>query len=772
MTVLFSPPSALLTNEGHTVNNRIKNMQRVIFFSTSLCLLWYFLSPPPAWAQAVLENPQPASVQSGAGVISGWACEAQRVDIVIDDTLLLPAGYGTSRADTAGVCGDSDNGFGLLFNWNLLGDGAHTLRALVDDVEIGAVAFRVATFGEEFLQGAGNRYQLSGFPGPDDTLELIWQESLQNFEIAQGNAVSGGNTGTMERRLENPQPGSFHSGVGVVSGFVCDADRIDIEINGSLFQASYGTSRADTAGVCGDSDNGFGLLFNWNLLGDGVHTVRALADGVAFATATFKVKTFGEEFLQGQQATFVLPGFPQAGTNARVRWQQSLQNFSLEGTIQEGITQSECGAKNGLLMDAAGQTADAQVTNACSRTGDSLEMLLFPFFPASLEETNPATQPQETGFFACDTLLSIEQDGIVYNAGTDFVWLDGNGEPVCQMLTTNLATLLSVLEGVPLDFNRPFRLIYNSLDVVEFQQAPPVQPPSLSVSPASLDFGTIEAGESATQNYEICNEGGMPLTGTSTLTLPAGVSDAIPFNLAPNECTDIPVTITAGSQPGLMSGQIAVVSNAGSVTLPVTFTVVVLDPPQLSVSPTSIDLGMIPIGGSVNGSYTITNRGGGTLTGTSAFENGSSPSSFSLAAGQSRTETRTITAGNQTGTFSTRVVISSNGGSATVTFNYTVFDPTPRLSVSPTTINLGMIPVGESRSGSYTITNVGGGTLTGASNCPCETMSLPFSLGAGQSLTETLTITVGSQTGASSTLVTITSNGGSETVTFNYTVVP
>ena len=26
----------------------------------------------------------------------------------------------------------------------------------------------------------------------------------------------------------------------------------------------------------------FGLLFNWNLLGDGVYTVVALADGVAF----------------------------------------------------------------------------------------------------------------------------------------------------------------------------------------------------------------------------------------------------------------------------------------------------------------------------------------------------------------------------------------------------------------------------------------------------------------------------------------------------------
>ena len=33
-------------------------------------------------------------------------------------------------------------------------------------------------------------------------------------------------------------------------------------------------------GACGDTNNGFGLLYNWNRLGDGVHTVTAYADGV------------------------------------------------------------------------------------------------------------------------------------------------------------------------------------------------------------------------------------------------------------------------------------------------------------------------------------------------------------------------------------------------------------------------------------------------------------------------------------------------------------
>ena len=40
-----------------------------------------------------------------------------------------------------------------------------------------------------------------------------------------------------------------------------------IEINGQPYEATYGTERLDTVPVCGDTDNGFGLLFNWNNLG-------------------------------------------------------------------------------------------------------------------------------------------------------------------------------------------------------------------------------------------------------------------------------------------------------------------------------------------------------------------------------------------------------------------------------------------------------------------------------------------------------------------------
>ena len=80
--------------------------------------------------------------------------ELSSVEIEINDTTRIPATYGTERRDTTSVCGDSNNGFVLPFNWNLLGDGTHTVRAIADGVEFDSATFTVTTPGTEFLHGA------------------------------------------------------------------------------------------------------------------------------------------------------------------------------------------------------------------------------------------------------------------------------------------------------------------------------------------------------------------------------------------------------------------------------------------------------------------------------------------------------------------------------------------------------------------------------------------------------------------------------------------
>ena len=300
-----------------------------------------------------LENPGPASFQSGIGVISGWVCEADVVEIEMETAggavHRYEAGYGTPRADTAmqpdgtPLCGDTDNGFGLLFNWNRLGEGEHTVVALVDGVELGRATVTVTTVGEgedeEFLRDVAGECVVANFPTAGEMVTLAWQETQQNFVIASGLRPAGENRAGMagEGYLENPGPDSFQSGIGVISGWVCEAETVEIALGALGRQvAAYGTERLDTLAACGDTDNGFGLLFNWNRLGEGEHAVVAYVDGEEeLGRAVVRVTTVGtgedEEFLRDVAGECVVEDFPLVGETVLLDWQQNSQNFVITG---------------------------------------------------------------------------------------------------------------------------------------------------------------------------------------------------------------------------------------------------------------------------------------------------------------------------------------------------------------------------------------------------------------------------------------------------------
>ena len=128
-----------------------------------------------------------------------------------------------------------------------------------------------------------------------------------------------------QANLDTPLPGSFVSGIGYVRGWKCTAGNLTFTIdNGPPASLSYGSSRADTQGVCGDANNGFITQLNWNLVGTGQHTIRVFDNGVQFTQATFTVTTLGVEFLTGQSATC---NTSIAGQNVTLAWQQDQQNF-------------------------------------------------------------------------------------------------------------------------------------------------------------------------------------------------------------------------------------------------------------------------------------------------------------------------------------------------------------------------------------------------------------------------------------------------------------
>ncbi len=133
---------------------------------------------------AMQETPSMGSKESGIGIIRGWACDAYKVEIAIDGGSRIPVAYGTSREDTRSVCGDADNGYGMVFAWGLLGKGIHRLQTFVDNVEIEDIDFEVVGLDQAFAKDLPTRsYRLFDFPNAGESVNIGWSEAHQGFRI-------------------------------------------------------------------------------------------------------------------------------------------------------------------------------------------------------------------------------------------------------------------------------------------------------------------------------------------------------------------------------------------------------------------------------------------------------------------------------------------------------------------------------------------------------------------------------------------------------------
>ena len=154
----------------------------------------------PAFGQrASLEIPSNGAQVSGIDVVSGWACEAHSVHVQFIQhhtgqtgasvTLpLIAIPYGGPRGDTSTRCGDTNNGFGMTFNWNLLGDGAHGAYLYINGKAVASASFLVTTLGEEFVRGAQPPracITVRRFPRAwSKPFALMGMEEQQNFVIS------------------------------------------------------------------------------------------------------------------------------------------------------------------------------------------------------------------------------------------------------------------------------------------------------------------------------------------------------------------------------------------------------------------------------------------------------------------------------------------------------------------------------------------------------------------------------------------------------------
>jgi hypothetical protein len=131
--------------------------------------------------------------------------------------------------------------------------------------------------------------------------------------------------------LENPQPNDYASGIYLFSGWVCDAETVQIGLDGvQLLDVAYGSDRLDTHDACGDSDNGFGLLVNMANLAPGVHEAVLYADGQIIAQHAFNTAALSSgEFAEDLDGCAISEGFPTSDKDTIVKWTTSLQGFQI-----------------------------------------------------------------------------------------------------------------------------------------------------------------------------------------------------------------------------------------------------------------------------------------------------------------------------------------------------------------------------------------------------------------------------------------------------------
>lgn len=141
--------------------------------------------------------------------------------------------------------------------------------------------------------------------------------------------------------------------------------------------------------------------------------------------------------------------------------------------------------------------------------------------------------------------------------------------------------------------------------------------------------------------------------------------------------------------------------------------------PSCSLNTTTLAFGTVTIGSSADRTFTLTNTGGGTLSGTVSETTAEfaiiGTATYSLGAGQSQTFTLRVSptsAGAKTCTVGTGSTLCGS-----VTATATGQSAAPLCYVSPTSINFGAVDYGSSPVGIspfITIRNDGGGTLSGS----------------------------------------------------------
>ena len=310
----------------------------------------------------------------------------------------------------------------------------------------------------------------------------------------------------------------------------------------------------------------------------------------------------------------------------------------------------------------------------------------------------------------------------------------------------------------------------------------------LTLSPASISFGSIKVGSNKATNVTLSNSGSTDLTVTQAtlsgagfsmsnialpLTLHAGGTSSFSVTFAPTGIGSFTGSVTFSTSSAMQSQ--TRVKNAAKIAQDEAVVLSLSGTGQssgaLDANPTSLAFGSVQSGSSSSKSETLTNSGTSTVTISQANVTGAgfSVTGLTLPATLSANQSVTFTvkfAPTGTGAVSGTLAVISDASNSTLNIGLSGTGLSQgQITPNPTSLSFGNVVVAGSKSLSETLTNSGGSSVTISAASATGTgftlsgLTLPLTLTAGQSTTFTVKFSPGAA-GAATGNVAITSNGG------------
>jgi len=368
------------------------------------------------------------------------------------------------------------------------------------------------------------------------------------------------------------------------------------------------------------------------------------------------------------------------------------------------------------------------------------------------------------------------QTGLNWTANESIGWLDldktAGGAP--STINVSLNSLANALPpGVYTGSIRIDTLIDSQIVNVTLNLAGIL---NVQVGPSSINFGSQILNTTSIQSFIITNSGNLPIYIGNITTNNSDfiVTNTVPITLFPGVTLSSIITFKP-TVLGNRTGTLSINTNAPSSPNIISLSGVGVNP-IIAVSPTQLTFNATTlVTMPITQTLSISNGGTGSLT-WSASESLAwlSLSSISDTA-PSTVGVSVNSSGLSAGTYTGTITISSNGGNQTVTTTLTVNPPAvnPTLQVSPTNLTFNMTQGGSNPTAlPLNVTNSGTGSLTWSASESLAWLSLSSSSGTAPSAVNVSIDGSGLSAGTYTGTITISSNGGNQTVTTTLTVNP